>query len=97
MKVVMNLTDLAVVAFALGGGMVGLVMLGLWALTDIGPPDSEDRWQGSKADTIETGFRPLVGLADVASDHLGRLVPCVALDAIGRHVARRCGGRVASA
>jgi hypothetical protein len=43
MKVVMNLTDLAVVAFALGGGMVGLVMLGLWALADIGPPDSEDR------------------------------------------------------
>ena len=44
MKVVMNLTDLAVVAFALGGGVMGLVMLGLWALADIGPPDSEDRY-----------------------------------------------------
>jgi hypothetical protein len=37
MKVVMNLTDLAVVAFALGGGVMGLVMLELWALADIGP------------------------------------------------------------
>ena len=43
MKDVMNLTELAVVALALGGGVVGLVMLALWALTDIGPPDSEDR------------------------------------------------------
>ena len=90
MKDVMNLTDLAVVALALGGGVVGLVMLGLWALTDIGPPDSDDRWQGSKADTIETGFRPLVGLADVAGEYLRRLVALVAPNAIGRHVARRC-------
>jgi hypothetical protein len=43
MKDLMNLTDLALVALALGGGVIGLVMLGLWALTDIGPPDSEDR------------------------------------------------------
>jgi len=37
MKDVMNLTNLAVVALALGGGVVGLVMLGLWALTDFAP------------------------------------------------------------
>jgi hypothetical protein len=37
MKDVMNLTNLAVVALALGGGVVGLVMLGLWAFTDFGP------------------------------------------------------------
>ena len=43
MEDVMNLSDLAVVALALGGGVVGLVMLALWALTDIGSPDSEDR------------------------------------------------------
>jgi hypothetical protein len=43
MEDVMNLSDLAVVALALGGGVVGLVMLGLWALTDFGPPDSDDR------------------------------------------------------
>jgi hypothetical protein len=43
MKGAMMLTDLAVVVLALGGGVVGLVMLGLWALTDFAPPDSEDR------------------------------------------------------
>jgi CheY-like chemotaxis protein len=51
----------------------------------------------SKAYTIETRFRPLVGFADIAGDDLGRLVPRVALDAIGRHVACRGRGRVAGA
>ena len=48
MKVVMNLTDMAVVAFALGGGVAGLVMLGLWALADIGPPETE--WSKGRSD-----------------------------------------------
>jgi hypothetical protein len=37
MKDLMNLTDLAVIALALRGGVAGLVMLGLWVLTDIAP------------------------------------------------------------
>jgi len=48
MKDVMNLTELAVVALALGGGVVGLVMLGLWALADIGPPETE--WSKGRSD-----------------------------------------------
>ena len=51
----------------------------------------------SKAHAIEPGFLPLIGLADVAGDHLSRLVPGVALDAISRHIARRGRGCVASA
>ena len=47
-----------------------------------------------KAYAIEAGFRPLIGFANVAGDYLGRLVPCVAQYAIGRHVARRRRGRI---
>ena len=62
MKVVMNLTDLTVVAFALGGGVMGLVMLGLWALADIGPPDSEDRYPH-----VFTQPRPKAALSAIGS------------------------------
>jgi hypothetical protein len=52
---------------------------------------------GSEPHALGPALGPLVGLADVALDHLGRLVARVLLNVIAGHVGRRRGRRVARA
>ena len=66
------------------------------ALSAVLPRHPVPDWTSSSSEphTIKTGFRPLVGIPNVAGEHFGRLVARVALDAIGRHVACRCRSSV---